>query len=128
MNVLLDTATFLWICTDPSKLSPVALTAYSDTGNRLFLSVASLWEIIVKNRLGKLPLPVPIEQMIEPLKTSGAVRILPLSESAVMRLKTLPDVHRDPFDRMLVCQAIDESLTILTPDGILKDYPVTTLW
>jgi len=66
--------------------------------------------------------------MIEPLKTSGAVRVIPLNESAVFRLNSLPDVHRDPFDRMLVCQAIDESLTILTPDAILKAYPVATLW
>ena len=57
-----------------------------------------------------------------------AVRILPLTESAVLRLGSLPDVHRDPFDRILVCQAIDESLTILTPDATLKAYPVATLW
>src|SRR5690349_7098273 len=108
MNLLLDTATLLWVCSDPGSLSPVARSAYSDSGNNLFVGVASLWEIIVKNRLGKLPLPLPIDQMIDPLKRSGAVRILPLTESAVLRLKDLPYVHRDPFDRMLVCQAMDE--------------------
>ena len=128
MKILLDTATLLRICSDPSSLSPVARSTYADLQNTLFVSVASLWELIVKNRIGKLPLPLPIDQMIEPLKRSRAVRILPLTESAVLRLNGLPDVHRDPFDRMLVCQAIDESLTILTPDALIKAYPVVTLW
>jgi PIN domain nuclease of toxin-antitoxin system len=128
MNILLDTATLLWICCDPASLSPTAHAAYADLHNTLYVSVASLWEVIVKNRIGKLPLPLPIDQLIEPLKRSRAVRILPLTESAVLRLSGLPGVHRDPFDRMLACQAIDESLTILTPDALLKAYPVATLW
>lgn len=128
MKILLDTATLLWICCDPARLSPVAGAAYADMQNTLYVSVASLWELIVKNRIGKLPLPLPLDELIEPLKRSRAVRILPLTGSAVLRLNGLPDVHRDPFDRMLVCQAIDESLTILTPDALIKAYPVATLW
>ena len=80
MKLLLDTATFLWISYDAAKLSPAARSAYLEPANELFVSVASLWEIIVKNRLGKLPLPAPIEKLIEPLKTSGTVQILPLTE------------------------------------------------
>ena len=128
MKLLLDTATLLWITTDATKLSSKARTAYIDPANEIYLSVASLWEIIVKNRLGKLPLPAPIEKLIEPLKTSSTFRILPLSEGAVYRLKTLPDHHRDPFDRMLICQAIEDGLTILTPDSEFSKYPVTVLW
>jgi PIN domain nuclease of toxin-antitoxin system len=128
MKLLLDTATILWISHDAPKLSAAARAAYLDVHNERFLSVASLWEIIVKNRLGKLPLPAPIEKLIEPMKQSGLIRILPLSEAATYRLQSLPDIHRDPFDRMLVCQAIEEGLTLLTPDATLTKYPVATLW
>jgi PIN domain nuclease of toxin-antitoxin system len=128
MRLLLDTATLLWISHDGSKLSPAARTAYLDTQNERYVSVASLWEIIVKNGLGKLPLPAPLPKLIEPMKQSGLIQILPLSESATYRLQSLPDIHRDPFDRMLVCQAIDEGLTLVTPDALLANYPVSTLW
>jgi PIN domain nuclease of toxin-antitoxin system len=128
MKLLLDTATLLWVTHDAAKLSAVARQAYADVGNELYVSVASLWEIIVKNRLGKLPLPAPIEKVLEPLKASGTVRILPLTEGAVYRLQSLPDTHRDPFDRMLVCQAIEAGLTILIPDSVFSNYPVATLW
>src|SRR6185437_1291159 len=124
MKLLLDTATLLWISHDGAKLSATARAAYLDSTNELFVSVASLWEIIVKNRLGKLPLPAPIEKLIEPLKSSGTVRIVPLSEDAVYRLAALPNHHRDPFDRMLICQAIEDGLTILTPDAEFSGYPV----
>ena len=128
MKLLLDTAVLLWVSYDAPQLSPAARAAYADPGNERYVSVASLWEIIVKNRLGKLPLPVPVDQLLEPLKCTGTVNVLPLSESAVLRLHSLPDVHRDPFDRMLVCQALDEGLTLVTPDATLATYPVPTLW
>ncbi len=128
MKLLLGTAVVLWVTSDSPRLSKAARDAYNDPANDRFVSVASLWEMIVKHRLGKLPLPLPVAQLIEPLKRSGAVTILPLTESAVLRLDGLPDVHRDPFDRMLVCQAIDEGLTLVTPDPLLQGYPVPTLW
>jgi len=120
MNILLDTATLLWICCDPSSLSTVARTTYTDPANKF--SERRMNMGIDREKSTRQT------SVIGPLKSSGAVRILPLRESAVLRLNELPDVHRDPFDRMLVCQAIDESLTILTPDSMLKAYPVATLW
>lgn len=99
-------------CHDSEKRSSAARTAYADPANELYVSVASLWEIIVKHRLGKLPLEAPIEEMIEPLKAARAVQILQLREGAVYRLSSLPDVHRDPFDRMLICQALEDGLTL----------------
>ncbi len=128
MRLLLDTAVLLWASHDAPRLSAAAREAYLDPANDRYVSVASLWEIIVKNRLGKLPLPAPIDQIIEPMKQSGAVKILPLSEAAVLRLRVLPEIHRDPFDRMLVCQALDEGLTLVTPDATLPGYPVPVLW
>ena len=99
MRFLLDTATLLWISYDAARLSPVAKNAYADPANQFNLSVISLWEIIIKNRLGKLPLPTSVEKLIEPLTNSGTVDVLPLNQSAVYRLQSLPDHHRDPFDR-----------------------------
>lgn len=128
MKLLLDTATLLWLSYDAPRLSSAARSAYADPVNEVVVSVVSLWEIIVKNRLGKLPLPVPVEQLIEPLKQSAAVRVLALGENAVLHLRSLPEIHRDPFDRMLVCQALDEGLTLVTPDPVLRAYPVPVLW
>jgi PIN domain nuclease of toxin-antitoxin system len=128
VNLLLDTATFLWVSYDAEKLSPAARSAYANPDNQLHLSVVSLWEIILKNRLGKLQIPVPVEQLIAPLKESHTVTILPLNDTAVMHLQSLPDIHRDPFDRMLVCRAIDLGLALLTPDSTIRAYPVQALW
>lgn len=105
-----------------------ARSAYEERGNDVFVSVVSLWEIITKNRLGKLPLPRPVEELLAPLRQGRAAVMLPLLESAVLRLRSLPELHRDPFDRMLVCQALDDGLTLVTPDEQVRAYPVPTLW
>lgn len=128
MKLLLDTAVLIWISDDVTKLSPAADRAYRDLGNELCISVASIWEIFVKHRRGKLPLRGTVGEILAPLGARVDVTILSLNESAVMRLPTLPDVHRDPFDRMLVCQALDEGLTIVTPDRAIASYPVDVLW
>ena len=127
MNLLLDTAAALWLASDDSRLSASARTAYEDPANIAFLSVVSIWEILVKNKLGKLPLTKPIEDLLDTMKSDG-VLILQLKESAVMRVAGLPDLHRDPFDRILICQALDEELTVVTPDHLMKGYPINTLW
>src|SRR5207237_8330182 len=111
-----------------SRLSSTASAAYRDPENSLFISVASIWEIIVKNRLGKLALPRPVDEMLRPLTAAGAAEVLSLNGSAVMKLTNLPDIHRDPFDRMLVCQAIDEDMTLVTPDATIAAYPVKSRW
>jgi PIN domain nuclease of toxin-antitoxin system len=128
MRMPLDSATLLWVSSDDRRLTPVARAAYMVPENDRFVSVVSLWEIQVKHRLGKLPLPAPLWEMLEPMKKSGALRILPLAESAVMQLPRLPLIHRDPFDRMLICQALDQGLTLVTPDATVRRYPVATLW
>ena len=127
MGILLDTAAIIWIATDETKLSDAALAAYRDRSNSAFISVVSIWEMLVKNRLGKLPLPSPIPELLGPLRAHG-VSTLSLTESAVLRVSGLPDIHRDPFDRMLICQALDEGLSIVTPDYPIQSYPVSTIW
>ncbi|HZZ43295.1 MAG TPA: type II toxin-antitoxin system VapC family toxin [Tepidisphaeraceae bacterium] len=127
MNLLLDTATALWLASDDSRLSVPARVAYEDPVNVTFVSVVSIWEILVKNKVGKLPLTKPIDDLLDTMKSDG-VQILQLKESAVMRVAGLPELHRDPFDRILICQALDERLTIVTPDHLIKDHPINTIW
>ena len=128
MHLLLDTVTFIWIIEDSDKISSTARTALADTENVVFLSAASVWEIAVKYRLGKLRLPQPPEQLVPKQRTLRGIESLGISEAATLRLSQLPDLHRDPFDRILACQAIEHAMTIVTPDALLRAYPVRALW
>jgi PIN domain nuclease of toxin-antitoxin system len=128
VNLLLDTVTFLWILEDAESLGPAARAALRDTDNLIFLSAASVWEIVVKHRLGKLPLPLSPEKLIPQQRKLRGIESLDISESATLRLPQLPDLHKDPFDRILACQAIEHGMTIVTPDALLRSYPVRTLW
>ncbi len=128
MNLLLDTCTFLWIATDDPALSPVARELFTDPNNDVFLSAVSAWEITVKHHLGRLPLPDPPQRFVPAMRTGHGIAALPLGEEACLLAGTLPPVHRDPFDRMLVCQALVLGLTILTPDPTIARYPVRTAW
>lgn len=128
MNLLLDTCTFLWLVSDAPELSDTARRLFADPDNDVYLSVASAWEIIVKNNLGKLPLPEPAHDFIKNNRIRHRIESLSLDEAAVLQLSRLPEYHRDPFDRILICQAIAGSMTILTPDTHITSYPVRTEW
>ena len=128
MKLLLDTCTVLWIALDAEELSPNARQLYRDPQNECWLSAVSAWEITTKYMLGKLPLPSPPEELIAEIRREGCIETLPLEEAATFQLPRLPNLHRDPFDRMLICQAITKGLTILTPDPDIRRYPVATAW
>ena len=128
MNILLDTCTFLWLVSDDPELSDTARSLFADPDNDVYLSVASAWEIIVKHNLGKLPLPEPAHDFIKNNRVRHRIETLSLEEAAVLQLSRLPEYHRDPFDRILICQAIAGSMTILTPDTQITSYPVRTEW
>ncbi len=128
MNILLDTCTFLWIASDSPELSATARQLFSDPGNEVFLSVASAWEIIVKHKLGKLPLPEAPHEFVKKWRTRHDIDSLPLDEAAVLQLSRLPDYHKDPFDRILICQAIAGGMVILTPDPRITRYPIRSEW
>jgi PIN domain nuclease of toxin-antitoxin system len=128
VHLLLDTVTFLWILEDAESLSPAARSALQDADNLVFLSAASVWEIAVKHRLGKLPLPQSPERLVPQQRELRGIESLGISEAATLRLHQLPDLHRDPFDRILACQAIEHAMTIVTPDALLRAYPVRTIW
>jgi PIN domain nuclease of toxin-antitoxin system len=127
MDLLLDTHIFLWYIGADSKLSVASRDRIRDVENKVFLSSVSLWEALVKHRLGKLPLPEDPEIYLPKQRVLHHIDSLPLDEASVQRLVSLPSLHRDPFDRMLICQAMEYGLTLLTVDGAIKAYPIDTL-
>ena len=128
MRILLDTCTFLWLIIDDIALSAPARNVFSDPDNDVYLSAVSVWEIAVKHSLGKLPLPASPDRFIPTQRERDGITSLPLEEQAVLYLSKLPLIHRDPFDRILVCQAIQHQLTLLTPDPLITQYAVRTAW
>jgi PIN domain nuclease of toxin-antitoxin system len=128
VNYLLDTCTFIWLVTNPTMLSVAAAQAIGNTANTLFLSVVSAWEIAVLYSLGRLALPQPPEIFVPAERGARGIRALTLEENAAVHEPHLPRFHRDPFDRMLICQARVNNLTILTPDPIIRQYPVLNDW
>jgi len=128
VRLLLDTCTFLWIVGGAKELSPRARHAFADPSNEAYLSAASAWEIAVKHRLGNLPLPAPLDEFVPAQRAAHGIEPLPVDEEAALHVAKLPDLHRDPFDRMLVAQALVGGLVLLTPDDPIHQYPVRTLW
>lgn len=127
MKLLLDTHAFLWLNDSPEKLSVAARQACEDLDNRLYLSLASVWEIQIKQQLGKLQLNASWLEMIKTQQQDNDLTLLPLELLHIEALNHLPPVHKDPFDRMLIAQAIEESMTIITVDGYFADYPVSII-
>ena len=130
MKLLLDTCTFLWLIWDEAPLTASMRTVLADPDHEVFLSVVSVWEAVQKHATGKLTLRTrePAWQHFARQRDAHAIAPLPLNEHAVRHLSALPRIHRDPFDRMLICQAIEEGLTIMTPDVAVRSYPLKTLW
>lgn len=128
MRFLLDTVPFLWAASDDRRLAPAARDGIMDADNEVFLSAVSGWEIGVKHTLGKLPLPEPPDRFVPAVRERMGVAALPLEEGPALGVGRLPRLHGDPFDRMLISQAISHGLTILTPDEVIRRYPVPTIW
>lgn len=128
MNYLLDTQAFLWADAEPAKLSAKARAAMADPTNRLFLSVASVWEMQIKNQLGKLPLRLPLAQLIEEHESRGSLETWQVGLPHVHELSGLPALHRDPFDRLIVATARLEKVTLISSDPLVQQYPVNVLW
>lgn len=128
MKGLLDTHTFLWWITENPQLSPRVREIVSNGDNVLFLSAVSGWEMVIKAKLGKLHLPENLEGFISEQLAVNAINTLPVQMSHALHVYSLPDLHRDPFDRMLVAQAQLEKLPILTIDPQIAQYLVETIW
>ncbi len=126
MRLLLDTHIFLWYITGDLKKAAFR-DAIGDPENETFLSVASFWEATVKYKLGKLPLPQSPELYIPEQRRLHEIEVLSVDEESVTKLIGLPAFHHDPLDRMLICQALANDLTIVTVDPQIKKYSVPTL-
>ena len=128
MKVLLDTHAFLWLITDEDRLSENARQTFLNTENSLFFSAASLWEICIKKSLGKLSLKDGWFQTIQKEMEINTIQWLPIETTHCAEVTELPFHHRDPFDRMLIAQAIVEDMKLLSRDSRLSDYAVELIW
>jgi PIN domain nuclease of toxin-antitoxin system len=127
MNILADTVDFLWFCTGDPQLDAERRRLIEDSENAVFLSSASAAEIAIKFSIQKLPLPEAPLTYLPKLRRLHRFAELPIYEAASLRLETLPLIHRDPFDRLLVCQALAHDLHLLSSDPQIHKYPEVKL-
>ncbi len=128
MKILLDTHTFLWLANDSPELSKKARSVFLDPDCEFFLSLASAWEIAIKSNLDKLSLPNPIEKFIPIQLQENNITQLDVTFRHIVKIATLPLHHRDPFDRLIIAQAMEEQLPIMSSDKIFDKYPIKRLW
>ena len=127
MQLLLDTHIFLWFLNGDPQLSPQFRNYIQDRNNDVYLSVVSVWEATIKYQLGKLPFPESPEIYLPKHRIRHQIDSLPIDEASITQLIRLPPLHRDPFDRLLICQAIQHNLTIVTVDQAITNYPIVQL-
>lgn len=128
MTLLLDTHAFLWFCQDDPSLSAAAKSLIEDPENQKLVSIASCWEIAIKAGLGKLNLGEPAETYIPNALAQTGLQLLPISLAHATGVESLPAHHKDPFDRLLVAQALAEVIPLVSRDTAFDPYAVTRLW
>lgn len=128
MNLLLDTHTFLWWDNGSVNLSPRILSLCHDPTVTLYLSLVSLWEIQIKSGFGKLSLRLPLSQLLADHQQKNGLQLLPVTLDHLLALDTLPQVHKDPFDRLLIAQAQVEGMVLASADHVLASYPISLVW
>ena len=128
MDFLLDTCTFLWLATGGSELSKQAIAFINEPANKLYLSDVSIWEIVLKQSAGKLPLPETPRLWISGQTAFFQLDGLRIEPAAILLNGELPETHRDPFDRLLAAQSIHHQLPIITPDSPIADLGANTYW
>jgi PIN domain nuclease of toxin-antitoxin system len=128
LKVLIDTCTFLWIVSGSPRLSKTAAAVFLDRKNERYLSAASAWEIGIKYALGRLSLTERPDTFVPRVREASGIASLEMDEESALHAGKLPGLHSDPFDRMLVAQAIVHGMTILTPDPDIGQYAARVLW
>lgn len=128
MRLLLDTHTFLWWVMDDPRLSAVARRAIGDAANEVWLSAASALEIAMKTQRGRLQLPQSPERFVPRQLQVNGFQPLPIRLEHALRVFALPEHHRDPFDRLLIAQALEDRLAVVTTDPQFGKYPIRTIW
>lgn len=127
MRFLLDTHVFLWLAEDDPRLTPLSRSLFADVSHEFFLSAASVWEMAVKASIGKLSLATGLDRLVRGGIERG-IRSLDVSSSHALAVEHLPFHHRDPFDRLLVAQALGEGLQLVSCDEQLDAYPIKRVW
>ena len=125
MDLLLDTHVLLWALSDPSQLAPRVGAAIGDPRNDVYVSAVNTWELVIKASLGRVDLP--FAELGDVLEETGFTE-LPVTIPHTLRVRDLPNHHRDPFDRLLVAQALAEKMTLVSADAVVQSYPVTVMW
>ncbi|MEQ1556019.1 MAG: type II toxin-antitoxin system VapC family toxin [Gallionella sp.] len=128
MKLLLDTHVFLWLNDDPERLSKTVRDLCGSGAHEFYLSMASPWEMQIKSQLDKLALSMPIEELIHRNTQENNIQLLPIELSHISYLAQLPAHHRDPFDRMIIAQAMLEEMTIVSIDHAFAAYAVPVVW
>jgi Uncharacterized protein conserved in bacteria len=127
MRILLDTHVLIWFLSKKSALSDETRALIIDPSNKKFLSIATIWEMAIKDSLGKLKLPLTVREIITEFQNAEG-SILAITPEHALATRNLPWHHRDPFDRMLIAQALYEDLTLVTHDSMFADYQVPRIW
>jgi PIN domain nuclease of toxin-antitoxin system len=125
---LLDTCAFIWAVADQEQLSATARAAITNPENDVLLSAASVWEIVIKHGAGRLSLTMDPATFVQEGRRRHVVDSLPIDEESVLHTVLLPPHHNDPFDRILIGQAIVHGCVLVTPDPVVRRYPVRSLW
>ena len=128
MKILLDTHIFLWLITSDRRLDERCRDAISDRDNEVYLSAVSVWEAMIKYQLGKLPLPESPEIYLPKQRERHQIASLSISETTIAQLAKLPPLHKDPFDRLLLCQSLEHDLIIMTEDAAIISYPLAKIF
>jgi PIN domain nuclease of toxin-antitoxin system len=128
VRLLLDTHAFLWFLAGDRRMRPSARRRIEDARNERLLSVASIWELAIKTSLGKLELDDPLDELIERGVEENDVRLLSISKTHALRVAALPWHHRDPFDRLLVAQALEDDLALLSAETAFDAYGARRVW
>ena len=128
MSYLLDTTVFVWLLKEPEKLNPRALNLIEDESHDVFLSSVTSWEVVIKSAMGKLTLPRKPDELWSEIMAKFSFQPLSITHTHSLAVGQLAFYHRDPFDRMLVAQAMSEKLILLTADSMFEKYPVEILW
>lgn len=128
MKFLLDSHALLWWDQQPEQLSDSVRAVLRDRNNTVLVSVASLWELQIKQQLGKLDTGIPLQELVRSQQETNGILVLAITFSHVVDLDNLPLHHRDPFDRMLIAQARVEGATLVSKDAIFGQYDVPLLW
>jgi PIN domain nuclease of toxin-antitoxin system len=127
MGYILDTNALIFYLYNPEQLSKAALNIVSNENNRLYVSIVSLWEIAIKSSIGKLGIKNSLEE-IAGICLKNKIELLAINPSHLDQIANLPQIHSDPFDRLIISQALVENLEIVTRDSIIPKYDVKTVW